>query len=144
MDEFTGRITFVAHDRLRWSRQDVLEAIEAVAFEHAVDRCAGGSGGLAELPVAKFLFSSKRADERLQAFRGPLRLTFGLTGRVIETWREAQCSSAFKPVSGGTFTDTASRCCGSHCQSLVSDIFDHLRSTEGSKACITVHVVRTG
>lgn len=59
VDEFTWGVAFVAHDRWRRSRQDKLQAVEAMAFEDAVDGGTSGASGLGQLPVAKSLVSTK-------------------------------------------------------------------------------------
>jgi hypothetical protein len=140
VDDFAGSLAFVADDG-RGFRQEIFHTTKAVAFEDAIDGGPRNRDEHRDLGVA-FTLATKTADLALKMGSGFAGLASRLTRAIEEPLRETLFFHSIIPASSGAFAHSAGRCCGPQSEPKGKFIFDHLRSTKRSKACISVHVVR--
>jgi len=140
MDEFAGRISFIADDRWR-CRVEGFEQIQAMAFEDAPDGGLGDRDQHHDLGVRTAL-ATPAQNVSFQSRRGASWLALGHAGTFEDALRDPFLADAGEPAADGFFTDTAGGCCPPQCQSLSLQIPDHLGSTSGGELGISVHVVR--
>lgn len=138
VDQFAWRVSFVADDGRR-TGEEIFHAIEAMALENVVHGGMRHAGELGDLRIA-FALPAQGADLLLKEERCFARLVFGATEVFVEPITQAFLLGAFGPAAYGAITDSAGHCCGPQTQSKLIPLFDHLRSTERSKPCITVDV----